>query len=77
MICNNKSFHRQSNVLFGHRILLGETDSYSALPPAIIGPFAVKCDECGKEYSYGPEEVLRVEARLPEGFRPHSLFRDA
>jgi hypothetical protein len=32
-------------------ILLGETDSYSSLP---MSPdhFEVRCDSCGKEYSY-------------------------
>jgi hypothetical protein len=76
VICKNKKFHRHTNVMFGHKIPLGETDAVAS-PPDIIGLFAVRCDECGKEYSYGPEEIVRLELALPESFTPHSLFRDS
>jgi hypothetical protein len=76
VICKNKSFHRHTNLMFGHKIPLGETDAVSPMPAVIIGPFRVACDECGKEYSFGPEEVLKVEMALPESFKACPLFRD-
>jgi hypothetical protein len=73
VICKNVRFHRHTNVAFGHKIPLGEADAVSP-PPHIIGLFAVRCDECNKEYSYGPEDILRLELSLPESFTPHRLF---
>lgn len=35
----------------------------------------VLCDECGKEYPYEPDEVLRLELELPGSFKPHPLFQ--
>jgi hypothetical protein len=43
-------------------------------PPPVASPFVANCDECGKEYSYGPEEILRLELAPPESFTPHPLF---
>ncbi len=74
VICKNDRFHQHGNRIFGHRILLGETDAVTPLP-ALKGPITVRCDECGKQYSYEPAEVLRFEQELPESFTPHPLFR--
>jgi hypothetical protein len=73
VICKNKRFHRHANLLYGHKIPLGETDAVSDAP-ALGGAFVATCDECGEERSYEPEEVLRVELTLPESFAPHPLF---
>jgi len=74
VICKNKRFHRHTNVMFGHKIPLGEADPYTT-PPARSGPFTALCDECDKEYSYKPGEVLRFELELPASFKPHPLFQ--
>ena len=73
VICKNKKAHREANIMFGHKILLGETDSFEPVP--VSGPFLVQCDECGEEQSYVPDEVLRLEVELPESFTPHPRFR--
>jgi hypothetical protein len=73
VICQNKKFHRQTNLLYGHKIPLGETDAVSPAP--VLGSaFLARCDECGEERSYEPDEVLRVEMNLPDAFTPHPLF---
>jgi hypothetical protein len=59
VLCKNKKAHRETNLMFGHRIPLGETDALEPLP--VNGPFLVQRDECGQEHSYEPAEVLRVE----------------
>lgn len=74
VICKNRWYHVRQNLFFGHRILLGETDSVTPLP-ALNGRFTVRCDDCRKEYSYKPEEVRRFDQELPESFTPHPLFR--
>jgi hypothetical protein len=74
VICKNKKFHKHTNVMFGHKIPLGETDQYDP-PPHLYGPFTAFCDECGTEYTYDPEEVLRFEQELPALFQPHRLFK--
>ena len=74
VICKNKKFHSQENELFGHRILLGQTDAFSPRP-ALSGNLAVRCDRCGEEYVYEPAEVMRYEESLPDSFTPHPLFR--
>jgi hypothetical protein len=53
--------------MFGHKIPLRETHPYES-PPPLDGPFTAYCDECGKEYSYEPRDVLRFEFEL------HALF---
>lgn len=73
VICKNARFHSHTNIAFGHKIPLGETDTVSP-PPQIVGLFAVRCDECNKEYSYGPEDILRYELSPPASFTPHKLF---
>lgn len=65
--------HRQTNVLFGHKIPVAETDAFESLP--VSSPFEVTCNECGHESSYTPEEVMRVEFfQLPASFAPHPRF---
>lgn len=71
VICKNAKAHRHTNVLFGHKIPLAET-AFESLP--VTSPFEVKCDECGHESSYTPEEVARFEFQLPASFTPHPRF---
>jgi len=73
VLCKNRQFHHRSNLLYAHKIPLGQTDTVS--PSPITKAFAVKCDQCGKEYVYTPSEVMRWEMQAPEGFEPHPLFR--
>ncbi len=49
VLCKNHWFHVRRNILFRHRIALGETDAVTPRP-AIDAHFRVRCDECGKEY---------------------------
>jgi len=58
VICKNRRFHHQSNTSYAHQIPLGETDAYSSAP-MLVEQIAVRCDNCGTEYSYKPSEVLR------------------
>jgi hypothetical protein len=73
VLCKNHWFHVRQNVFFRHRIALAETDAITSRP-AVDCRFRVRCDECGKEYSYKPSEVLRVEQEPPESFTPHSAI---
>jgi len=72
VICKNTKVHRHANVMFGHRIPLAETDAFE--PMTVSGPFYVRCDDCGQEYSYEPSEVMRVEMEIPELFTTHPRF---
>ena len=72
VICKNTKAHRDTNLMFGHRIPLAETDAFEPLP--VSGPFMVRCDECGQEHSYEPDKVLRVEFECPAAFTPHPRF---
>ena len=72
VLCKNYWFHARQNILFKHRIPLGETDGITPCP--VDCPFAARCDLCEKEYRYKPSDVLRVEQETPEGFTPHPLF---
>ena len=76
VICKNRSFHEHQSFWGGHKIFLGETDSYSDLPrvPATI---RVRCDACGKEYEYGQKEILRFESDPVATFEEHPLFRES
>lgn len=74
VLCKNSWFHLRQSLFSSHRIPLGETDAVMSAP-ALDGPFAVRCDECGKEYLYKPSELRRFEQDLPESFTPHPLFR--
>jgi hypothetical protein len=75
VICKNNWFHRRPNIFNVHRIPLGETDAVLPRPP-IDKRIAIRCDECGKEYTYKPSAVLRYEMEVPAFFVPHPLFRD-
>ncbi len=75
VVCKNHRYHHHPNTFNVHRIPLGITDAY-AVRPATQKPFIARCDECGKEYSYKPSEVLRYEMDAPSPFMPHPLFRD-
>ena len=72
VICKNTKAHRETNLMFGHKIPLAETDAFEPVP--VSGPFYVRCDECGVEHSYEPEEVMRIEMELPESFTTHPRF---
>jgi len=74
VLCKNSWFHLRQSLFSSHRIPLGETDAVMS-PPALDGPFPVRCDECGKEYLYKPSDLRRFEQELPESFVPHPLFR--
>ena len=73
VICKNAKAHHSENMMFGHKIPLGETDAYDSLP--VSGPFLVRCDECNEEYTYEPAYTLRLELGLPGSFTPHPRFR--
>lgn len=73
VVCKNHRYHQRQNIFFGHKIPLGETDSYSP-PPALDGSFTVRCNDCWQEYSYKPSEVLRFEAEDMDFSAPHPLF---
>jgi hypothetical protein len=76
VVCKNHWFHGRGNFFSVHRIPLGETDA--VLPrPTIDKPFRVRCDECGKEYTYTPSDVLKYEMEAPASFVAHPLFRDS
>ncbi|HWX92575.1 MAG TPA: hypothetical protein VNY29_08070 [Terriglobales bacterium] len=73
MICKNHKFHKQQNLFSGHKIPLGETDAF-APPPALDFRLSVRCDECGQECLYDPEELVRFQMELAVDFKPHPLF---
>jgi hypothetical protein len=75
VLCKNHWFHIRQNLFFRHKIPLAETDAVAPLP--FIGkPFAVRCDECGKTYTYKPKDVLRFELEVTGSFKPHPLFQE-
>jgi hypothetical protein len=74
VMCKNNWFHDRVNLFFKHKIPLGETDVYASLP-ALKGNFAVRCDECQKEYLYKASDVLRHDQESPLSFTPHPLFQ--
>jgi hypothetical protein len=74
VLCKNAWFHFRQSLFSSHRIPLGETDAVMS-PPALDGPFRVRCDECGKEYLYKPTDIRRYEQELPASFTPHPLFQ--
>jgi hypothetical protein len=73
VICKNQRFHAKNNAFFGHTIPLAETDAYSG-PPILPVSFAVRCEQCGKEYFYRPGDVMRFEM-YPVEVAPHPLFQ--
>lgn len=77
VVCKNDWVHRRQNLFSGHKILLGEADPFSSVPRLPLGDrFAVRCDDCGKEYLYKTSEVRRSEQEVPNDFTPHPLFRN-
>lgn len=74
VVCKNHRFHHHTNIYFGHKIPLGETDAYSP-PPQLDRRFIVRCDHCGQENTYTPKDLFRVELDLPAWFTPHLLFQ--
>jgi hypothetical protein len=73
VICKNHKFHKQQNLFSGHKIPLGETDAF-APPPTLDVRLSVRCDECGQESLYDPEELVRFQMELAADFKPHPLF---
>jgi hypothetical protein len=75
VLCKNHRFHKQQNLFFGHKIPLGETDPYVP-PPDLDDGVSVRCDQCGHEYQYAPDEVVRLELDPTDldSFKPHPLF---
>jgi hypothetical protein len=74
VICKNRWSHGRQNPLYGHTIALAETDFYST-PPKLPDRFKVRCDECAKEYAYGPADLMRFEMYPLERLDSHPLFR--
>jgi hypothetical protein len=74
--CKNHYFHQKENLNYRHHILLAETDFYASLP-TLPDQIKVRCDSCGKEYSYTRNEMLRAEVDIPDSFTPHPLFPSA
>jgi hypothetical protein len=77
VLCKNRWFHIRESLSLNYRqrIPLGETNAFTACP---VGnwTFNVRCDKCGKEYSYRAADLLRFEMEPPESFTPHPLFRE-
>lgn len=73
VICKNRWFNAHQIWWVGHKIPIAETDAIT--PLRIKGPITVRCDECGKENSYQPREVVRAEHEIPESFSAHPVFR--
>ena len=71
--CKNHRVHQKEYVNYRHHILLAETDSYGQLP-VLPDQIKVRCDSCGREYSYAKKEVMRAEVEAPHGFASHPLF---
>ena len=74
VLCKNRRFHHKDNTGYEHRIPLGQTDAFSS-PPLLPDMIEVRCDSCGKAYSYKRIEILRGEVQVPESFVPHPLFK--
>jgi len=74
VLCKNYFFHVRQNLFFRHRIPLAATDPYAPVPP-LDGPFKVRCDDCGKTYTYKRSDVRRYEQEITKSFTPHPLFR--
>lgn len=72
VVCKNRKFHNQQNIYSGHKIPLSETDEFASPPD--VGFFTVRCDECGSEQSYRPEDLMRFKMTLPPDFKTHPLF---
>lgn len=65
-------FHRKGNTSHEHHIPMGETDALSSLP-MLTEQIRVRCDGCGEEHSYKPQEVMSAEIEVPETLRCPSI----
>ena len=54
LVCKNHRIHHKGNTGYEHKILLGESDAYAALP-MLPETTKERCDSCGEEYSYKTE----------------------
>ena len=77
VLCKNRWFHMRDSLSLNYRqrIPLSETDAFTSCPIGNL-TFNVRCDKCGKEYSYGTSDVLKFEMEPPESFAPHPLFAE-
>jgi hypothetical protein len=77
VLCKSRALHIRKSLSLNYRerIPLGETDAVTPCP-VVNGSFNVRCDECGKEYSYKSSDVLKFALEPPESFTPHPLFRE-
>lgn len=75
VFCKNHRHHAKQNRSAEHPIFLGETDGVSP-PPHLNGEFKVRCEDCRKEYSYNPRDLLRYETEPQEAFLAHPLFTE-
>jgi len=77
VLCKNRWFHMRESLSLNYRqrIPLGETDSIATCPIGNV-TFNVRCDKCGKEYSYRVSDLLKFELDVSDSFTPHPLFRD-
>ena len=75
VLCKNRGVHNKYNLFSKRAIPLAETDDIS--PPPQVGTFTVRCDDCGKEYTYEAKDILRAELEPQESFSPHPLFQDS
>ena len=75
VLCKNHWFHMRQNFFFRHRIPLALTNAVEPLP-SLGKRFMVRCDDCGKMYTYKPKDLRRIEQELPKSFKPHPLFVD-
>ena len=60
VICKNHEFHSKKNSFSGYKIPLGETDAFEN-PPALGGELKVRCDACGQENTYLPDDLVRLQ----------------
>jgi serine/threonine protein kinase len=72
VLCRSYFFHMRQNLFFRHRIPLAYTDPLSPVPN-VVGPFQVRCDDCGKTYVYKRSDLRRYEGEVPK-FTTHPLF---
>jgi hypothetical protein len=73
VICKNHEFHSKKNSFSGYKIPLGETDAFEN-PPDIGRELKVRCDECGEENTYKPDDLMRLQMQVAANFKAHPLF---
>ena len=70
--CKNRGVHNKYNLFSKHAIPLAEADEVSSTPQ--VKAFTVRCDDCGEEYAYEANDVLRAELFDVGAFTTHPLF---